>query len=253
MCIVRPGGWPKWCSMSVYGQFCPIAKTSEIFAERWTPLILRELMCGSTRFNELRRGVPLMSPSLLSSRLKALAASGIIESRPLPDGKGHEYVLTAAGEEFRPIVEALGAWGMRWTGKLLEPVDFDPQLLVWDIRRRLDTSSMPDRRIVIEFRFADVARARRLWWIMVERREAVVCLEPPPHEPDVYVSSSVRGMAAVWMGDRTMADALRSGDVQLEGRRADVRAFPGWLRLSLFAVSPRGDRGFVEPARARAR
>jgi DNA-binding HxlR family transcriptional regulator len=120
-----------------YGQFCPVAKASEIFGERWTPLIMRELLCGSYRFNDLRRGVPLMSPSLLSQRLKTLERAGIVERRPDPENKSYEYHLTQAGQELRPVIELLGVWGQRWARKRVEPGDLDPSLLMWDIHRRL--------------------------------------------------------------------------------------------------------------------
>jgi DNA-binding HxlR family transcriptional regulator len=144
-----------------YGQFCPVAKAAEIVAERWTLLVVRELLAGSHRFNELRRGVPLMSPSLLTKRLAELERAGIVERRPLEVGRGSSYRLTPAGEELRPVVQLLGAWGDRWINHRIGPEDRDPALLMWDVRRRLDTAQLPARRAVLRFSFRDARAGRR--------------------------------------------------------------------------------------------
>jgi DNA-binding HxlR family transcriptional regulator len=221
--------------MQGYGQFCPVAKASEIFAERWTPLVLRELICGSHRFNDLQRGVPLMSPSILSQRLQTLQRAGVIERRPAAVGKGWEYHLTEAGEELRPIVEQLGAWGQRWARRKVEEGDLDASLLMWDVRRCVRPQSLPDRRVVVAFTFPDAKTGLRHWWLVFHQGEVDLCLTDPGFEVDVHVVSGLRTMTGVWLGDLTVADAVRNGTMTLTGRRPLVRSFPTWVGLSPLA------------------
>jgi DNA-binding HxlR family transcriptional regulator len=221
--------------MQGYGQFCPVAKASEIFAERWTPLVLRELICGSHRFNDLQRGVPLMSPSLLSHRLRALQRAGVVERRPAAVGRGWEYHLTEAGEELRPIVEQLGVWGQRWARREVEAGDLDASLLMWDIRRCVRPEGLPDRRVVVGFTFPDAKTGLRHWWLIFHRGEIDLCLTDPGFEVDVHVTTSLRTMVELWLGDLSIGDALRRGAVTLTGRRAFVRSFPKWIGLSPLA------------------
>lgn len=236
--------------MANYGQFCPIAKTSEFFAERWVPLILRELLRGSTHFNDIRRGVPLMSPSLLTRRLRELEEAGVISIEPAPGGRGFEYRLTPAGLEFQPIIAQLGTWGMRWAGRRIRREDLDPRLLVWELRSCVDLDAAPPKRTVIEFHFPDAQQALRYWWLVVEHGDVDVCLEHPGGDADVSVETDVRTMVMVLMGDLSLRDAQRGGLLQLSGRRELVRAFPSLLRPSLFAGVQRVRRGdqYVKPA-----
>ena len=139
--------------MKGYGQFCPVALAAEVFAERWTPLILRELLSGAHHFADLHRGVPRISRNLLCQRLDALAHGGIIERRPAPNGRGHEYWLTAAGREFGPVIEALGIWGYKWAAHDLRDEHLDPDFLMWVMHRLVRIENLPERRVVILFRF----------------------------------------------------------------------------------------------------
>ena len=221
--------------MRHYGQFCPVAKASEIVAERWTPLVLRELLCGSFRFNDLHRGVPLMSRTLLTRRLRELEEAGVVERRET--GAGREYHLTPAGEELRPIIEQLGTWGHRWARKDVAD-DLDPSVLMWDLRRRIDHEATPAHRVVVRFDLSGVPRdhaAKRTWWLVLEPGEVDLCLKDPGFPVDVTVAADLATLTAVWMGRIDYADAARRGSVRAEGPRALVRAFPGWLGLSLFA------------------
>jgi DNA-binding HxlR family transcriptional regulator len=223
-----------------YGQFCPVAKASEVVAERWTPLVLRELLCGSQRFNDLHRGVPLMSRTLLTRRLRELEDAGVIERRAASSG-GWEYHLTPAGEELRPIIEQLGAWGHRWVRRDVEGEDLDPSLLMWDMRRRIDLGALPDRRVTIRFELRGVSRAhhaQRTWWLVLDRGEVDLCLKDPGFPVEVTVDADLNALTRVWMGRLAFADAVRRGLVRTEGPRALVRAFPGWLGLSTFASVP---------------
>jgi DNA-binding HxlR family transcriptional regulator len=220
--------------MSVYGQFCPVAQALEVVGERWTLLIIRELLNGNYRFGEILHGVPLMSRSLLAQRLKALEDAGLIERRARAGGSGHEYTLTPAGEELRPIVQGLGTWGQRWVRR--NPKDkLDPGLLMWDLRRNLDTRRFPERTTVVMFWFRDVRGARSRFWLKVERPDVELCLTNPGLDVELTVETTLRTMVDVWMGDRDVLEAVGSGQIALRGAPELARAFPRWLLLSPFA------------------
>ena len=219
-----------------YGQFCPVAKAMELLDERWTLLVVRELSCGSERFNDLRRGLPRMSPSLLSRRLQQLARAGVVERRE-DDGEVR-YRLTPAGCELRPIVEALGAWGVRWVGELGDE-ELDPHLLLWDIRRNIDHDAVPARRTVLALRFPDAARGARDWWLVVDRGEVDVCDADPGFPVTVTVETSLRRMVELWRGDVSWAQALRSGSLRVSGPERARRAVPSWFRWPPYAEVPR--------------
>ncbi len=224
--------------MKGYGQFCPVAKAAEIVAERWTPLVLRELLCGSRRFNDLHRGVPLMSRTLLTRRLEQLEDAGIVGSVPRARGRGREYQLTAAGEELRSLIDRLGEWGQRWARAQIGREDLDAGLLMWDIHRRVNVDALPPRRVVVRFDFRGAPatmRCPRTWWLVLDRREIDLCLKDPGFPVDLVVSADLRTLIRIWMGDVPLADQVRAGLIQLDGPRALVRAFPAWLQLSGFA------------------
>ncbi len=218
--------------MESYGQFCPVAKAAELLDQRWTLLVLRELFAGSTHFNELRRGVPRMSPSLLSKRLKALARAGVLERSH--DGDATAYRLTPAGRELRPLIEGLGAWGIRWIPELGD-TDCDPHLLLWDIHRRVDLGALPPGRTVVRFRFPDVTAAVRDWWLVLTSSEVDVCNTDPGFGDDLVVEAALPALVRIWRGDVGWSTALASGEVVLRGPAALRRALPGFLRLSVFA------------------
>lgn len=224
--------------MKGYGQFCPIAVACETFAERWTPLILRELLFGARRFNEIRQAMPLISRTLLGQRLRELEDAGVVQSQPLARGRGREYRPTPAAEEFREILERLGEWGQRWATTQFDPENLDLVMLMWDVRRRIAFTRLPDRRIVVRFDFRAFptrCRALRTSWLILERRGSDVCLKDPGYEVDLVVSADAGAMARVWAGAITFAQAVRDGGLRMEGPRDLVRAFPTWLLLSHFA------------------
>ena len=224
-----------------YGQFCPVAKAAEVVAERWTPLVLRELIAGSHRFSDLKRGVPLMSPSLLSLRLKELERAGIVERRPAAAGRGSEYHLTDGGAQLAPLIEQLGHWGQQWLTPEYDAKDLDPSLLMWDIRRRVDISAAPAQpRTTVQFLFSGVASKMARWWLVFERGDVDLCLKDPGHEVDLYVSAPIRVATEVWMGRRKLDRAVRDAELVLDGTVDQVRAFPRWFSLSLFAGGPEG-------------
>jgi DNA-binding HxlR family transcriptional regulator len=217
---------------SGYHQFCPVAKAMELLDERWTMLVVRELASGSERFNELRRGLPRMSPTLLSKRLHLLVRAGLVER--LSEDNDVRYVLSPAGRELRPIIEALGVWGVRWIGELGD-ADLDPKLLMWDMRRNVEHRAVPAGRTVVEFRFPDAPARARSWWLVLTGDEADVCDTDPGHPVAVTVTAALRTMIEVWRGDASWDVALRAGDITLHGPKALCRALPSWFTRSVFA------------------
>jgi hypothetical protein len=191
---------------------------------------------GSERFNDLRRGVPRMSPSLLSKRLQQLTRAGIVERRV--EGSDVRYVLTPAGHELRPVVEALGVWGTRWIG-VIGDEDLDPKLLMWDMHRRVDHDAVPAGRTVVQFRFPDVAASARDWWLVITASDIDVCDVDPGHDVAVTVTASLRHLIEVWNGDVRWNEAVRAGDLAVAGPERLRRAVPRWFTLSHFAAVPR--------------
>jgi DNA-binding HxlR family transcriptional regulator len=233
-----------------YGQFCPVSRAAEILAERWTPLIVRELLCGSVRFNDLQRGVPRISSALLSRRLKELEHAGIVERHPAKTGRGSEYHLTDSGKELFPVVEGMGLWAQRWVrDDLVADENLDPDLLMWDIRRSVNAEGLPeDRRFVVCFQFSGVPSNRRRYWLIFDKDESDICIKPPGYDVDLYVSSHLRALIQVWLGHLSLREALRQGKLTLEGAPGDVKAFSTWFALSLFAPA-----GQQPPGRATCR
>src|SRR6185436_652811 len=183
-----------------YGQFCTVARGAEVLGELWTPLVVRELLCGSRRFNDIHRGVPRMSATLLAQRLRKLESLGVVERRR--GTAGWEYHPAAAGEELRPIVVGLGHWGARWIGSRLRRGQLDAGFLMWDIRRFLRLEAFPKvPRTVIHFRFRDARPGETRWWLVVENGSADLCRDDPGHDLDVDVDSTVRALTEVWTGD----------------------------------------------------
>lgn len=211
---------------------------AEVICTRWTMVLLRELIAGSTRFNDLRRGVPRMSTALLSKRLKDLEAAGIIERVKSP-GKGgsYEYHLTEAGKDLRSVVEATGVWGQRWVDADLSLENLDPSLLMWDMRRNLKTTPLPKRRSVIEFLYSDLPASQKHWWLIVEPADGVdLCSVDPGFEVDLLVTTTLRPMTSIWMGLSTVKSENASGTIALDGDKAVAKNMQTWLGLSPFAT-----------------
>lgn len=221
-----------------YGQFCPVAMAAEILCTRWTPLVVRELLCGTTRFNDLRRGVPRMSPALLSKRLKELEQAGVIEVTRKAKGEV-EYRLTPAGEDLRPLVMGLGFWGQRWVESKLSLKNLDPSLLMWDMRRSLNPQPLPTRRCTIQFLYPDVPQPRRSWWLVVDSGKVDLCGFDPGYEIDLLVTSSLKTMTAIWMGVSSVRPEIEAGHLRLGGDPRIASAMQQWLGLSHFAPEPR--------------
>ncbi|MGD8862135.1 MAG: helix-turn-helix domain-containing protein [Myxococcales bacterium] len=220
--------------MAGYGQFCSVAMALDVVGERWTLLIVRELISGSHRFADVLRGVPRMSRTLLSRRLRSLRDAGLVERREV-DG-GHEYHLTEAGRALEPVVMSLGIWGQRFAHDHLAEEHLDPELLMWDLQRRLDVSALPARPTVVQFWFRDAPTKRSRFWLRLERPAVELCVNNPGLHVDLKVETCCRTMVEVWTCRRDLQAALRCGEVELDGPRELREAFPRWLLLNVFAA-----------------
>jgi len=219
--------------MADYGQFCPVALGAEIFAERWTPLILRELLIGGRRFSDIQRGVPRMSRNLLTQRLHSLRRSGVIEQRPTEGGHGYEYHLTIAGRELSVVIDALGTWGYRWASKDLADKDLDPDFLMWSLRRMVRVDALPEERVVLLFRFR--RHKDRAYWLVLQRPEVDLCLFDPGHDVSLEIDATVEALARVCLGHIPLAEAIRDGDVEVHGAPHHRKALSSWLGVTRFA------------------
>ncbi len=220
-----------------YRQFCPVAMAAEILCTRWTVVLLRELVAGSTRFNELRRGVPRMSPALLSKRLSELEAAGVVERETLSEMPEIDaYRLTRAGRDLQPVIEAIGMWGQKWVEAEPSLENLDPELLMWDMRRNLDTEPVPARRTVIEFLYPELPPSQRKWWLIVDPDRTVdLCHVDPGFDVDLFVHVDLRTMTEIWMGLKTVARAVDDGMLRMTGHADLASTMQSWLGLSPFA------------------
>lgn len=223
-----------------YGQYCPISRALEVLGERWSMLIVRDLLCGATRFNELARCNPRLSRTLLAKRLRQLERAGIV------DHLGDQYLLTPAGKDLEPIVFGVGEWGARWQFDQPREEELDPELLMWWVHTRLDFSGLDATRSTLEFRFSD---ARQRFWIVHDTQGASICTAEPGFEVDALIESDLSTMYQVWMGQLDLRSATRSGRTTVSGRPAVVRRLPAIFLLSPIADrvaavnAPRGARG----------
>ena len=223
-----------------YGQFCPVAKATELLGERWMLLILRELFLGSHRYSELQRGLSRISPSLLARRLKQLEQAGVIVRKTRQGRKGHDYYLTPAGKELEPLIETLAVWGMRWARGQLRDDELDVEFLMWDIQRRLRLDRLRDGDTIICFIFDDLDRFKN-WWLVVRDGSVDLCTENPGLDVDLYVRSSLRSMVEVWEGDVSIKAALRGELIRTQGDRMLKKTMSEWLGISPFADVRAGD------------
>jgi DNA-binding HxlR family transcriptional regulator len=221
--------------MDGYAQFCPIAQASEVLVRRWMPLVIRELLCGSRHFNDIHRGVPRMSRSLLARRLGELEEAGLVERRSAAADGRPEYHLTAAGEALRPLILRLGEWGKAWLRKEPSREHLDARLLMWDLQRRIVTEHLPDGQVVVLFRFADAPQGQRSYWLVLNGGAVDLCLKDPGYPIDLHVRADLRVFTRVWLGDIALHRALHEQSIVLSGPTRLRRQFPQWLGLSLFA------------------
>jgi DNA-binding HxlR family transcriptional regulator len=221
-----------------YGQFCPIAKATEILGEKWTILIVRELLMGARRFSALQRGLGDISPALLTKRLRALEDDGLVIRRRASAERVQEYFLTPAGEALYPVLIGMGEWGLLWArNNALDP-DLDATLLQLYLERSVDPAELPGREAVIRFRFSDLSRQNE-FWLLVSDGCVELCIVDPGRDVNVFLNCTVRTMHDVWMGERSYRAAIDAGDLVIEGEPALVRNIRRWLKPSIFAAAPR--------------
>jgi DNA-binding HxlR family transcriptional regulator len=219
--------------MTGYGQFCPIAKASEVLGERWTHLVIREIGAGSETFSDLRKGLPLISPSLLSARLKSLEAAGVVNR--VKSGKRVRYTLTEAGRELKPILLAMGTWARRWVRNNPDNEKLDPALLMWDIHRSLNMEYFGPERRVLLFEFSDYTSKFRRWWLVIKDGEVDICMKDPGYEIDLQLLTDVQTLTGIWMGDIAVRQALQSRSLRTTGPARLKRDISKWLGTNYFA------------------
>ena len=225
-----------------YGQMCPVSKAAEVLGERWTILILRELLLGTTRFNDFQRALSQISPTLLTKRLKQLQECGLVMRKTLPDQRRTEYQPTAAGKELKPIILGLGEWGMKWARGQMNDDELDVEMLMYDLHRRIDTSQLPGGRTVIKFHFLNLPKFGHWWIVLEENGKRELCVHNPAKPVDVDLTTDLRTMAHVWAGDIEIRAAKDAGSLQLKGNPTLIRTISAWLRPGMFAhVRPRTD------------
>lgn len=225
--------------MKSYGQFCSIARSLDLLGERWTLLVVRELLCGSRRFGEIQRGIPRISRTMLSARLRELADAGVLEAR---DGAaGPEYELTPAGHELAAVIRELGTWGQRWLPRELQRSELDMRALVWDIRRRVRRELLPEQPLVVTIECTDARGAGARHYLLLRRSEVSLCPGNPGYPEELHLRAGRRTLIEWWRGDLTFRQARAAG-MTVTGPREMVRAFPTWFERYLFAA--------VEPAAA---
>lgn len=233
--------------MTDYGQFCPVAKATELLGERWVLLILRELLLGTHRYSEFQRALSRISPSMLTKRLKQLEHAGIIVRKAECGRKGHDYFLTPAGRELAPIVEHLAVWGMRWARGQLSDDELDVEFLMWDIQRRLQTDMLPDGETILCFIFDDLTQFKN-WWLVVRNGEVDLCTENPGKEVDLYIRSTVRNLVEIWEGDLEIRSAQRKQLLKTQGNTKLARTMSDWLGICLYADVRPGDPALMKIA-----
>lgn len=221
-----------------YGQYCPFALAAELLCERWTLLVISRVIDGCARFNEIHRGVPKISATLLSQRLKQLEHAGLIVRKKVKNERGHIYVLTDAGRDLDPIIMSLAVWGQKWS-RDMENDDLDPAFLAWSMHTRLNLEKMPEERTVLEFAFTGYQKGIFRFWLIVEKGSADMCLKYPGFESDLVIHAEIRRFVEAWRGFRDLRQEIANGNIRLEGHRAYQKALPDWLMLSALAPFPR--------------
>jgi DNA-binding HxlR family transcriptional regulator len=217
-----------------YSQFCPVSKTAEVLGEKWTLLIVRELVLGATRFSQIQRAIPRISPTVLNKRLAELQTQGVIMRKRIPEQKGFEYQLTESGRELYPVILQMAQWGMRWARSTMSDDELDVELLMADIRRRIDPSRLPGGRTVLKLTYTDLDNFAE-WWVKISDRNVELCLDDPGDEVDVYFTTTLRTMTEVWMGDLSLKKAQADGRLKIVGPSILLRNIHSWFPLYLYA------------------
>ena len=225
-----------------YGQYCPLALAVELLCERWTLLIVSRLIDGCTQFNEIQRGVPRITPAMLTKRLRELVEAGLVVSKPAPRGSVRNYLLTDAGRELGPLIENLAVWGQNWA-RDMRTEDLDPAFLAWSMHMRLDTARLPPGRLVLGFEFTGAPRDRWRFWLVAKDGVVDMCLRDPGYEVDVCVRADLRLFIEAWRGIRDLCAEIRARRIAVIGPPRLIKEFPDWLRLSMLAPYERKKTG----------
>lgn len=220
-----------------YGQFCPIAKASEVIGEKWTLLIIRELLMGATRFNVFQRGLGQISPTLLTKRLNSLVEQGLAIKKKIPGQLGYEYFPTESCRELLPIIKSLGDWGMRWARNYITEDDYDVELLMLYLQRSIQPEKLPGNETIIRFKFTDIKELSD-WWLIARTDDVDVCVKDPGKETEIYFTCSVKTMIDIWMGDLSYRKAVNNGDIKVVGPKPLTRNIFTWMNHSIFADLP---------------
>jgi len=220
-----------------YGQFCPIAKAAEVLGDKWSLLIVRELLMGGNRFNVLQRGLGNISPTILTKRLNELAEEGLVAKKKIPGQKGYEYFLTECGQELFPVLEQLGTWGMRWARSGMPDADLDPELLLLYLERSIVPEKVIGNETVVKFHFTDLHEYRN-WWLIVKHGDVDTCLHDPGRDVDVFITTDLRTMIELWMGDKSYKSAIADGLITLVGPKAMTNNVSAWIKGSIFEGIP---------------
>lgn len=226
--------------MADYGQFCPVAKAAELIGERWTILVIRELVLGTHRFSDFQRALSRISPSLLAKRLKELEKAGILVTKAQQGRRGYSYFLTPAGKQLSPIIEHLATWGMRWARGQLTDKELDIEFLMWEIQRRLNPQALPGGETVLCFIFDELSQFKS-WWVVIDDGVVDLCTRNPGKDVDLYISSTVRTMVEIWEGDLGLNTALRKQLIKPNGNSQLIKTMPEWFGICLYADVKRGD------------
>lgn len=224
-----------------YGQFCPIAKASEIIGEKWTILIIRELLMGGSRFNEFQRGLNLISPTILTKRLNFLVENGLVVKKKIPGRMGFEYFPTESCKELLPVIKTLGNWGMRWARDNIVETDYDVELLMLYLQRSVRPDKLAGKENVIRFKFTDIKEPAD-WWLVATGHEVDVCNKDPGKEVDIYFTCSVHTMVDIWMGDLPYQKAIREEQLKAVGPPLLTKNLFTWMDASVFADLPPAER-----------
>jgi len=235
--------------MADYGQFCPVAKATELIGERWTILILRELVLGTHRFSDFQRALSRISPSLLTKRLRNLEKAGIIVKKTQQGRRGYTYYLTPAGRQLAPIIEHLATWGMRWARGQLTEEELDVEFLMWEIQRRLNTGALPDGETVLCFIFEELTQFKS-WWIVIQDDDVDLCTNNPGKDVDLYISATVRTLVEIWEGKLELKSAQRKQLIKTNGNRQLAKTLPQWFGICLYADVQPGDPALMQIASA---
>lgn len=220
-----------------YNQFCPIAKASEILGEKWTILIIRELLMGSTRFSSLQRGLGFISPTLLTKRLAMLEERYLIYRKRIPGQRGYEYHPTESCRELMPVLTEIGNWGMRWARNNLSETDYDVELLMLYLERSIKPDQLPGMETILQFNFLDIKEAPN-WWIIINGNQVDVCTTDPGKDVDVYFSTTVKTMTEVWMEQITFKEVIKDSKLIITGPRALTKNIGSWMKSCVFTDLP---------------